>query len=108
MKTDLISYFFYHSAGHNKTRPDGLNSNNMNKFYGGEQQKMRDSKINDESYLGPFDHPNKSKVGPSQKGRWSCLTLSCRWQLFTSFYDIFYVKKMTCKVGVILSNFDPK
>ena len=39
----------------------------MNKYFGGEQNVMRESKIEDETYLGPFDHPHKLKVGDIQQ-----------------------------------------
>ena len=55
-----------HSSGHNKNRPDGLNENLMNKFYGGNKAKMRSTKIENKSYLGNFVHPNKLKVGEVQ------------------------------------------
>ena len=38
----------------------------MNKFFGGEQNVMRESKIEDATYLRPFDHPQKLKVGDIQ------------------------------------------
>ena len=38
----------------------------MNKYFGGEQHEMRKSKIEHESYLGPFDHCQKLKVGDIQ------------------------------------------
>ena len=38
---DQFEYLFYfdHSSGHDKLRPDGLNKNTMNKGYGGKQKK---------------------------------------------------------------------
>lgn len=59
-------FFFDHSAGHDKLRPNGLNSNQMNKGYGGEQSVMRNSQIKDDTYLGIFNHPDKLKVGDTQ------------------------------------------
>ena len=59
-------FFFDHSSGHDKMRPNGLNSNNMNKYFGGEQNKMRKSEIKNESYLGPYSHDSKLKVGETQ------------------------------------------
>jgi hypothetical protein len=59
-------FFFNHSSGHDKLRPNGLNSNTMNKNYGGDQNNMRDSKIKNKSYLDPFHHPQKLRVGQTQ------------------------------------------
>ena len=59
-------FYFDHSSGHDCSRPDGLNSNEMNKLFGGKQSKMRKSKIGNDSYLGNFDHPDKLKVGKYQ------------------------------------------
>ena len=39
----------------------------MNKFFGGEQNEMRESEIKNNSYLGPFEHPQKLKVGDTQR-----------------------------------------
>ena len=60
----LFRYVFYfnHSSGHDRLRPNGLNANAMNKMLGGAQATMRDSKINDETYLGNFSHPEKLKI----------------------------------------------
>ena len=58
-------FFFDHSSGHNHLRPDGLNVNEMNKGYGGSQSKMRDSKIENNTYLGP--HSRILQVGDIQK-----------------------------------------
>ena len=57
-------FFFDHSSGHDKLRPDGLNVNGMNKGFGGTQSIMRDSKIVDETYLGP--HSPLLQVGDVQ------------------------------------------
>ena len=59
-------FYFDHSSGHDKLRPNGLNANNMNKFYGGEQNKMRRSEIKNAMYLGPFLHTNKLQIGDQQ------------------------------------------
>ena len=59
-------FFFDHSAGHDKLRPNGLNVNTMNKFFGGGQNEMRDSKIEDETYLGPYCHNQCLNVGDTQ------------------------------------------
>lgn len=42
------------SSGHGRTKPDGLSVNNMNKAYGGQQTIIRNSKIEDASFLGPW------------------------------------------------------
>lgn len=54
---DQYEYIFYfdHSSGHDKLRPDGLNVNDMNKGFGGAQTKMRQTSIVNDSYLGPFN-----------------------------------------------------
>ena len=59
-------FFFDHSSGHDQSRSNGLNVNNMNKNYGGGQQAMRSSKIENETYLGPYNHPGKLKIGNEQ------------------------------------------
>ena len=66
---DKYDYVFYfdHSSGHDRLRPDGLNVNQMNKMFGGTQSQMRDTKILDDTYLGPFEHPTKLKIGDTQK-----------------------------------------
>ena len=38
----------------------------MNKLFGGSQKKMRNTIIEDQNYLGPYDHPNKLKEGDTQ------------------------------------------
>ena len=42
-------FFFDHSSGHDKLRPDGLSENEMNKGYGGNEAKMRERKIENET-----------------------------------------------------------
>ena len=59
-------FFFDHSTGHDQSRPNGLNGNNMNKNYGGGQQAMRNSKIENHTYLRPYNHPGKLKVSEEQ------------------------------------------
>ena len=66
---DTYNFFFYfdHSTGHDRSRPDGLNESNMNKKYGGKKNKfLHDSVIIDETYLGEFVVDNKLKVGDTQ------------------------------------------
>ena len=63
-------FLFDHSNGHDRLRPDGLNLNKISKYFGGKQPAMRDSVIEDESYLGPFDHERKLKVGDIQQMTW--------------------------------------
>ena len=59
-------FFFDHSSGHDHLRPDGLNGGNMNKGYGGAQAKMRNAEIKSETYLGPFNHPDRHNIGDVQ------------------------------------------
>ena len=65
---DKYEYLFYfdHSSGHDRLRPDGLNVKQMNKTFGGNQQKMRNSTIKDATYLGPFEHAQKLMIGDEQ------------------------------------------
>ena len=59
-------FYFDHSSGHDRLRPDGLSEKTMNKMYGGTQNKMRDTTIQDDTYLGLFSHPERLKVGQVQ------------------------------------------
>lgn len=59
-------FYFDHSSGHDRNRPDGLNANELNKYFGGKQTKMRKSEIKNVSYLGTFDHADKLIVGQTQ------------------------------------------
>ena len=59
-------FHFDHSSGHDKTCPDGLCASNMSKGFGGKQSRMRKKMIENETYLGPFDHAQKLKVGQTQ------------------------------------------
>jgi hypothetical protein len=44
-----------HSCGHDRQRDDGLNVENMNKSYGGNKPKMRETTIQcEKGYLGPY------------------------------------------------------
>ena len=49
------TFLFDHSNGHDRMRPDGLNARRVSKQFGGKQPKMRNSKIENESYLGPYE-----------------------------------------------------
>ena len=64
-KYDFI-FYFDHSSGHDRLRPDGLNAKMMNKGYGGTQLNMRESTIKDETYLGLYSHPHKLHIGDTQ------------------------------------------
>lgn len=55
--------FFDHSSGHKKLRHNSLNANSLNKFHAGKQNTIKNSQIEDEAYLGPFQHKGKLKVG---------------------------------------------
>ena len=57
---------FDHRNGHGKTRPNGLTSSKMSKFFGGGQNVMRNSEIKNGSYLGEYTHANRSKIGNFQ------------------------------------------
>ncbi len=58
-------FYFDHSSGHDRLRPDGLNVNEMNKYFGGvTNYKMRASTIADRTYLGP--HTSTLSVGDIQ------------------------------------------
>ena len=59
-------FFFNHLSEHDKLRPNGLNSNGLNKFHGGGHNEMRDSKIQHLSYLGLHLHPEKMQVSQIQ------------------------------------------
>jgi hypothetical protein len=46
-----------HSSGHDKQKPDSLNASNMQKNFGGKQNKLRPSTIlEQDGYLGPYRH----------------------------------------------------
>jgi hypothetical protein len=49
-------FLFDHSGGHDRRRPDGLNTKSLNKGFSGAQAKMRDSKIaaDDEDNIGGY------------------------------------------------------
>ena len=60
-------FLFDHSCGHDRMPDDALRVEGMNKGYGGEQNKMKDSMIKSaHGYLGPHDHDRKLKVGNVQ------------------------------------------
>ena len=63
-------FIFDHSNGHDRLRPDGLNVNKISKYFGGKQPHMRNTTIEDESYLGPYNHKHKLKVGDVQSMSW--------------------------------------
>jgi hypothetical protein len=55
-----------HSCGHDRQRQDGLNVENMNKSYGGNKPKLRDTYIAQErGFLGPY--PRKLQPGDTQQ-----------------------------------------
>ena len=56
-----------HSCGHDRQREDGLNVEQMNKAFGGNQPKMRETKIKEtKGYLGPYLHPDMLRPGDIQ------------------------------------------
>ena len=58
-------FLFDHSYGHDKKRSDGLIVENMKKYFGGKQPKMRETKIESTyGYLGRF--PSKLREGDIQ------------------------------------------
>ena len=59
-------FYFDHSARHDRLRPDGLNSKNVNKYHGGTQATMRNTTISDNTYLGSHDHHSKLQIGMYQ------------------------------------------
>ena len=59
-----VHFLFDHSCGHDRQRPDGLNANNMSKFYGGVQPCMHDSLIKSHDYLEPYN--GMLRVGDTQ------------------------------------------
>jgi hypothetical protein len=62
-----ICFLFDHSNGHDRLQPDGLNSNRINKNFGGKQPTMRSSVIKTKDYLGPFHSDQyKLQVGDTQ------------------------------------------
>ena len=63
-----VHFLFDHSCGHDRQRPDGLNANNMSKFYGGVQPKMHDSLIESHDYLGSYN--GTLRVGDTQAMVW--------------------------------------
>jgi hypothetical protein len=51
---DLL-FLFNHSCGHDKQQPNGLNAENMSKYYGGQQSFFWSTIIKQEKgYLGPY------------------------------------------------------
>ena len=55
-----------HSCGHDRQREDGLNVENMNKSYGGNKPKLRDTYIMQEKgFLGPY--PRKLQPVDTQR-----------------------------------------
>ena len=66
-----ILFLFDHSCGHDRSRKNGLNVQNMNLSYGGKQAPIHDSIIkSNDGYLGPYHYPdhdtNQLNVGDTQ------------------------------------------
>jgi hypothetical protein len=63
----MILFLFDHSCGHDRMPEDALKVEGMNKGFGGEQNKMKPSKIKSvEGYLGQHEHACKLSVGDVQ------------------------------------------
>ena len=64
--------FLDHSNRHDRMRPNGLNLNKIRIRYGGKQPKMRDTKLEDASYFGPYHNADyKYQVGDTQSMQFS-------------------------------------
>jgi hypothetical protein len=60
-------FLFDHSCGHDRMPDDALKVDGMNKGYGGEQNKMKESIIQSvDGYLGEHEHEGKLHVGDVQ------------------------------------------
>ena len=74
-----FKFYFDNSAGHNKSRPNGLNSKSMNKYFGGtNNEPLHESEIKDETYLGEYEVPGKLKVGDFQSFEYKEVLLTFR------------------------------
>ena len=60
-------FLFDHSNGHDCLSPDALSPTAIRKEFGGKQPYMKNSKILNDKFLGPHDHPHKLKVRDIQK-----------------------------------------
>ena len=60
-------FLFDHSNGHDRNAPDALNSNAICKTFGGKQPTMCDTTILNNTFLGPYNHTTKLKVGDTQQ-----------------------------------------
>jgi hypothetical protein len=70
--SDLL-FLFDHLCGHDRHRPDGLNTKSLNKGFGGAQTKMRDSKIaaDVEDNIGRYATGLTLKLGDTQSMQFS-------------------------------------
>ena len=59
-------FLFDHSNGHDCVAPDALNPTAISKTFGGKQPLMQNSVIANSTYLGPYQHDSKLKVGETQ------------------------------------------
>ena len=60
-------FLFDHSCGHDRKQPDGLCCNSVQQEWGGKQPKMRETEIETNDYLGPFQHELTVPVGSLQQ-----------------------------------------
>jgi hypothetical protein len=74
-------FFFDHSCGHDKRRPDGLNTKSLNKGFGGAKTKMRDSNIaaDDEDNIGGYATELTLKLGDTQSMQFSSTDDGPNW-----------------------------
>jgi hypothetical protein len=60
-------FLFDHSCSHDRKRPDGLCSNSVRKERGGKQPKMRETRVESNKRLGPFQRKLIVQVGTTQR-----------------------------------------
>ena len=60
-------FLFDHSNSHDRAASNALKPEAIRKLFGGKQPAMRNTLINDNSYIGPHNHPTRLKAGDTQK-----------------------------------------
>ena len=60
-------FLFDHSNGHDRCAPDALKADSIRISQSGKHPKMQSSTILSSSYLGPYQHSNKLKIGETQQ-----------------------------------------